>query len=232
MVMTLLLSMYVYAVDKTDAVSGAATTALDIGSYTETSAGTDIAEGGNVTELNLTTDSSTIKWQGYVGSVSGNLYLGSGTSSLYSFGALPNGQIKSVFASTDASFNFGSLAAATAGNIDTTWAWNATDADSGTLTFDDTTATIAQVASVPVVNLVSYNAARSATTSTDFQAGVFKDDGSVSAAAYGTLAFGVTVRPGRYDYRNVSNIDYELIVPVSSAGVAGTQTYSFFLNIE
>lgn len=224
-------AVYVSAVDKSASIAGAATTKRNIGTYTETSAGSDAAVGGNVSELNLSTSSTTSKWQGYIGSVTASLFLGSGTNTLYSFGSVPNGQIKAVFASTDSAFNFAALAAATAANIDTTWAFNTTDQDSGTNNFDDASRTIAQVTSVPVINLTTINSAN-ASVANVYQTGVFKDDGTVAATSYGVMAFGVQVVPNIKAYDNSTTVDYELVVPVNSAGVAGTQTYYFFLDIE
>ena len=232
MIVAILSAMGVYAVDKAASMKGADTSAQnDRSAFTETTAGTDAADGGTVTELNLSTTASTEKWQGYVGQVSATLKLGTGADVLYNFGASANDQIKSVIASTDTSFNFASLALATGANVDTTFGWTGADADSGASTFDDTTATIAQVTSVPVVNLNAYTGAGVA-DATIFQGGVFKDDGSVIEGTFDTMAYGVSVTIDQRDYVNTTVVDYQMVVPVNSSGLGLTTTYYFFLDIE
>ena len=218
-----------YAVDKSDAISGASTeNSSSLGSFTETTAGTHAAVGGDVTYLNLSTNSSTLKWQGYIGSVEGNLYLGSGTDSLFFFGAISDDQIQSVFASTDSNFNFASLSAASGADVDTVYSWSTGDSDSGTNVFNDGTKTIASVSNVPVANLTAYTSGGVLNNSI-YSVGVFKDDGSVAQDEYNVLAYGVTVVNDQKDFRNSTTIDYELIVPVNQSA---SQTYYFFLDIE
>ena len=227
-VMLLALSAVVYAVDKEDAVSGAAITEGPSGTLTETSSGSDDAQGGNVTEINLTTTSSTVKWQGYFGQVTAALKLGIGSDILFNFGSVPNGQIKTVLASPDSSFDFSSLQAASVNDVDTAWSFTTTDADSATSTLTGS-ATIAQVASVPTASLNAYNSTGSLKTDI-YSSGALADTGSPSAVT--DFAFGVSIDANQRDFRNTTVVDYELIVPVNTSGVAGTQTYFFFLDIE
>jgi len=222
------------AIDKKDAVNGAAVASAPRDAvYTETSAGNMIASGGNVTEVNLTgTNVSTIKWAGYFGQVAADLYLGSGTSLLYSFGAAANNQIKSVFASTDTAFNFASLQVISAGDVDTVWSFATGDSDSETTVFTGTS-TISQVTSVPSLGLYGHDPGTGLQNATLFNPGAFKDDGSATAGSFGTIAFGVMVIPNAYDYKNTTVVDYELIVPVNNTGItSNTQTYYFFLDVE
>jgi len=121
---------------------------------------------------------------------------------------------------------------ATAADVDTTYGFTTTDADSGTNTLDDSTATIANLVGVPVANLNAYNAVGRSLNTSIFQSGVLKDDGIVAADAFGVLAYGVAVVPDQYAFENTTIADYELIVPVNSSGVAGTQTFYFFMDVE
>ncbi|MFH1276470.1 MAG: hypothetical protein ABIH82_05145 [Candidatus Woesearchaeota archaeon] len=224
------LAMMVVAVDKSASVDGASTTVNSAVRLADVTAGSDTTEAGNITDMDLDTTSRTGKWAAYLGEVSAALKIGnaSGTA-LYNWGSVQNDQIKSVFASTDSAFDFSALAAGTASELDTALGWTGADADSAASTFDDTTATIATVTSVPVVNLNAYTAAGAVITTT-YQSGLFEDTGS--PAAYGDFAFGVKVTPDQKDYQNVTQVDYELLVPVNNSASGGTKTFYFFLDIE
>ena len=89
------------------------------------------------------------------------------------------------------------------------------------------------MASVPVVNLSAVSSDNQSVFNTSiYRVGVFKDDGSVTADAFGVMAYGVSVDTDEIDFRNTTTVDYELIVPVDSEGTGQTQTYYFFLDIE
>jgi len=226
--MTMVMAMSAFAIDKADAVAGAGTTVGATGVFTETTAGTDTAEGGDVTEVNLTTSASTTKWQGYYGQVTASLSIGSGTNVLYSFGSVPSNQIKTVFASTDTGFDFSGLLASVGSAYDTAAGWTGGDKDSAASTLA-TTNTIAQLSSVPAVALNAYTGAGAA-NATLFKSGIFKD--TASPAVYNDFAWGVPVNVDKRDFTNSTVVDYELLVPVDNNGSAGSQTYYFFLDLE
>jgi hypothetical protein len=215
------------AVDKSGAVSGASLVTGVSNGLTKTSAGSDGAQGGNVTTMNLSSTSSTIKWSGYYGQVSASLSLGIGSNALFSFGAVANDQIKTVIASQDSAFDFSKLAAATVGQVDTAFGFTTGDIDSATTSYTDSN-TVATVASVPTVPLNSYTAAGVATSSV-FDSGLL-NDGSSSVEA--DFAFGVPVVINVRDFANSSIVDYELLVPVSDGATGVLETYYFFLDIE
>jgi len=220
-VVLLLACSSAFAVDKSLAASGAELTVGASGNFSQTPAGWDPSEGGNITKINLTSTASSVKWGGYIGSVDANLLIGEDTDVLYNFGSVQASQIKSVFASTDLSFGFGALAAANKLHLDTVFSWDGQDADSANNTYDDGTATIAQVSGVSIVNLTVLAGG-------PFQSGIF-NDGSNSVIQ--DFAFGVRVVPDSTSFNNVT-VDYQLIVPVNSSGVGGTLTYYFFLDVE
>lgn len=224
----LLLAAMVCAVDKSDAVTGGSLTTGETGQLTETSAGSYATQAGNVTEINVTSAASTVKWAGYFGQVTTSLKLGMGTDVLYDFGSAVNGQIKTVLASTDSGFDFSDLQTATAGNVDSTWGFTTGDIDSATSTFVET-GTIATVSSVNVVNLTAYNSGGDL-NNTIYRSGFLADTASPSAE--NDFAFGVAVNADERDFRNTTIVDYELIVPVSDGGIGTLETYYFFLDIE
>ena len=217
----------VSAVDKSNSVSGGSLVQGASQTLTETSAGSDGAEGGNVTALNLSSTSSTVKWSGYYGEVSASLSLGVGSNALFSFGNVANNQIKTVFASQDSAFDFSGLVAASVGQVDTAFGFTTGDADSTTSTMTESN-TVATVASVPTAPLNSYTAA-GASTSSVYDSGIF-NDGSSSVEA--DFAFGVATSVNARDFMNSSVVDYELLVPVSAGDIGTLETYYFFLDIE
>ncbi|MFH1850224.1 MAG: hypothetical protein ABH879_08670, partial [archaeon] len=196
---------------------------------------TSLGEGGNVTNANLTTTASTIKWQAYFGVVTANLRVGSGSSVLFSFATVPDSQIKSVFASTDLAFGFESLNATSPGQYDSALSFTVTDGDSATLNFDDGTETIGNIANVPTANLTAYNATESSNQRTHmYQVGLFED--TAAPAAIGDVAVGVPVVTSRINFLNASNgsvADYELIIGITpSGGSAATDDVYLFLDIN
>lgn len=231
----LMLAFMAVAVDKSDAVSGGSVTAYANGRLTNTGAGSHNARAGNVTQLNVTATKSTGKWAGYFGQVTSALKLGFGSDVLYDFGSVTNSQIKSVFAAPDSAFDFSNLLAASAGNADSAWGFSTADVDSATSVFTGT-ATIATVTSVPAVGLRAYEDTGTAQcagcvlNTSIYKSGVFTD--TASPAQEIDFAFGVAVDADERDFRNLTLVDYELIVPVNTTGVGGTETYYFFLDVE
>ncbi|MBU0460909.1 MAG: hypothetical protein KJ597_01615 [Nanoarchaeota archaeon] len=209
-------------------ITGASVTKGGSGRIITTNASYDNAQGGNVTEMNLSSSASTVKWQGYYGQVSADLNLGIGSNNLFSFGNATNDQIKTVFSSPDAAFDFSQLQVATAASVDSAWSFPATDADSTNSTFNNT-AVIAHLIDVPAANLNAYTSLGIQNNSI-YLSGIFTDQ--VSPSIILDFAFGSSVVVDQKDFRNVSPVDYELLVPVNTSGLGGTQTYYFFLDIE
>ncbi|MFW6450333.1 MAG: hypothetical protein ACOCZ6_04730 [Nanoarchaeota archaeon] len=101
----------------------------EIGNYNGTdTAGSHGAQGGNVTEINLTSESSTSKWQGFHGSTQASLFLGMGNEVFYDFGEQ---DVENVYATqAGATFNVSGLNSVDASAVDINWSFNSTDADS------------------------------------------------------------------------------------------------------
>ncbi len=239
--LTISLISTVNAIDKSGAITGAGVTgSLNIGSVTESSAGSDTqAQGGNVSFLNLSANVSTIKWHGYVGNVTANLSLGSGSNILFNFGMAAKSQIKTIFASQNSSFDFSTLVGANLTDVDVAFNWTASDADSGSNVFNDGKTTISQLSAINTSNLTAYvKSGSSCTDSMIWPSGTFKATSTAIAPDYiGLLAFGSPINAtGMCDYRgNNSNttVDYELVVPINNSGIATRlSTYFFFLDIE
>jgi hypothetical protein len=223
-----LMTMAYAAVDKSDAVSGGALTVGTAGSLTETSAGSYAAQGGNVTDIDIDTTASTVKWAGFFGEVTTSLKLGVSSDVLYDFGNAANDQIKTVLASTDSSFDFSQLQNASAADVDTVWSFTTADIDSATSAYTET-ATIATVTSVDVLNLTAYTST-GVLNNTLYRSGILADTASPSAE--NDFVFGVAVDDGERDFSNSTIVDYELVVPVSGGAIGTLETYYFFLDIE
>ncbi len=130
-VLTMLAASFAFADDAREAEVEEGET----GSYDETDeAGNHTAEGGNVTEINLTTESSTAKWQGFYGSTQASLFLGMGSEVFYDFG---NETVSNVYATTsESAFDVESLEAVDASAVDGNWSFNSTDTDSAVNVYD------------------------------------------------------------------------------------------------
>ncbi|GEM_PF-2873561 len=243
--LTISLISTVNAIDKSGAVTGTGVVggAVDLTKLTESSAGSDtFAQGGNISFLNLSANITTIKWHGYLGNVTANLSLGSGTNILYSFGLAAKSQIKTIFASQSSTADFSTLAAINASAADLALGWAATDSDSFNSAFTSST-TMAQVAGVNktglnVISLMSDGMCNSTTiggvTNGRFTwpTGVFNTS-AASAVSNTTLVFGAPINAtGMCDFKNSTVVNYELMVPVNNSGVLRLSTYFFFLDVE
>lgn len=233
----LVLAYAAFAVDKSDAVTAASN--LTVGQsnkFTPGSPGSKGAQGGNVTFLNVTASRSTVKWAGFVGRVAAALKLGFSSDVLYDFGNANTSQVKTVFASPDSNFNFGNLVNATTAAVDSAWGFPAGHVDSTTRTFTVSDQTVAQVSNVKAVGLRAFTFTGNVTSGNQtlssqiYNSSIFAD--TAAPAEEIDFAFGVKVVPEQRDFQNFSLVDYELIVPVNTTGLAGVQTYYFFLDVE
>ena len=181
------------------------------GRYAESPTSPDsvVAEGGNVSNLNIESNSSTGRWQGFVGNVSGSLNLGRGSDVLYSFG---DAEIDTVFATTNASgYNWASLEAGSASDVDTIWGFgNGADQAVDAFTGSDV---LEGILSIPTVTLVG-----------NFITGIF-DWGTSSSK--NDIVFGANVSNAKSGFDG-ADYEYELMVPTTNQG---TDTYYFYLSL-
>jgi len=192
------------------ATQGAEVDEIKTGALTETSAGNDTAEGGNVTMMNLSTTQSTTRWQGYYGNVSGSLSLGFGSSIFFDFSS---SAISSVFASQNQTFDFPSLEAGEAVDIDNLWGYSS-GADQATDIYTGTTSI--EGVSAPSVELEP--------SGSNFNSTILDDGNNQTKSGF---AFGVDVQEPAAPCFDGTNCEYELMVPAF-----GTEVYYFFLTIS
>lgn len=201
-----------------------------------------LAQGGNTTQVNLSMNVITDKWQGYFGETNGSVILGAGNRVLYDFGGFKSNFVLAVI---DPSFNFASICNATneqnAQNLtavmdlvffNTTGDDPRTHADSANRSFNSKS----KIGGILGVDSVALNPAASG-----FFSGIFQN-GSVnattqdlaSAVAQKHFAFGVNVTNDATDFLGAGHTsDYELMVPVPTVGSTyGVLTYFFYMDIE
>ena len=172
--------------------------------------GTSItAVGGKVTSVNISTNISTTKWQGFYGSLSGNVLLGAGTDIFHNFGSVT---FSSIFVSTGTGPTWSSLIAGTAASVDTAWSFTSGDQDSTATTFPTSAGTFAGIGSVPGIGIGNFNM------------GLLKDGAGTAKANHVFVA-----DVGNAAGFDGSNYDYQVIVPVDSSG---TETYYFYASLE
>lgn len=249
-VVVLMLSSLVYAIDRSSSVGGGTLTDQTGGDaagyrFNKTSPSSDNAQGGNVTHLNITTAKSTVKWAGYLGSVTATLRLGIGSDQLFSFGT--DGGIKTVLASTDSSFDFSNLQTVTKADVDIAFGFGKS-VDNATSTFNRTQ-TVAGVSAAISAGLVAHTAAINSSGScmlngtnagigvcaldyNIYNTSVLADNGTHCANCEKAIAFAVPVALNQRDFKNSTEIDYELMVAVSDGGTNTPETYFFFLDVE
>ena len=200
-----------YAIN--DAVGSTAVVVTEAAELTESSADNDVAEGGNVTEMDLETNLSTNRWQGYVGNVTASLQLGTDNGILHDFGAA---SVDTVFATTESStYSWSALEAAAAADLDGVGLWNfaagadqATDVFTSTQTFDG-------IASVPSVQLNS-----------NFDCGIM-DDGA--SGTKDNIMFAANIDNGGSAGYDGGIYQYEMMVPTDTQSV---ETYYFYMSLD
>ncbi len=242
------MSSFVLAVyDVKNQVSGATITEGSTVRATPSSVGTDIAAGGNVTNMNLTASAITTKWQGYYGNASlGSLRLGTGSSTnLYSWSGSLKNNIIGVFATTGSDFDFGRINLGTSLSYDSALGyiypqgggyWSDADTVTNTMTGGSKYVIFAtdNVGKTGVANLTSYAFENNAwsSISSKFSVGIFVDNLD-NGAPQTDFAVGVNVSNGPYrSFDNQTDVNYELMVPLNASSASIGQTYYFYLAVK
>ncbi len=218
----LLLSIHLALALPVGATSVTAGTPVTLGAGT---AGTAAAWGGNITQVNLTINSSTLHYQGFYGSTNGSLVLGSGSNVIKTWTiSTVSGQ---VYASTSNSVDFTLVnsTSVTLANVDSAFSFlsGANDAMANTGTNSANPAfNVGQYA-------VGVNTRPLITTLNGTNSPVWQE----VILAYGTpttstnLVFAGILNASGNSYNNVS-ANYQIIVPEDSAGDNTPTTYYFY----
>ena len=172
------------------------------------------AEGGNVTEVNVSSAMGTTKWQGYWGNISASLILGDGANTFYDWSGI---SVVAVYASPGSDITFGGLSATDTTvekeAADTLWSFLSAEVDSINQTMTgNTCAAGTEIAAAAGVT----------PEGTGAWATCIAEDGGALIDDY---VFGTNVASG-VAY-NGDTVDYQLMVPVLAAG----DLYYFYLEI-
>lgn len=189
-------------------------------------AGSLITEGGNVTEVNISgTNSSTERWAGFYGNLSGsNLVLGdSSGNEFYAWSVGLPSDLWKVYASENNNPTWSGLVAGTcSGDANcNSWVYNGAWADNYTNTFTNTgSATFADITinNVPYTLSLSYNDTPSWPTY-NLASGQSSDIWAANVST-STLAF-----------NNQTGVVYQLLVPANPDPDTSV-TYYFYLEVN
>lgn len=182
----------------------------------------DTARGGNITNLELSGDVLTSKWQGYYGNVSGTITLRDAVGN-YMINWSWSEVSGEVLATTNSSPNWSAtLVAANNTSIDTAWHFNASDIDSAANTFTNATE------EVTISGDTATTAQARTYNSTGTKAWNTTVVGGLNTTGYKDhyLFAGIIVADGN-SYNN-RTIDFQMIVPTEE----DQDTYYFYMELS
>ncbi|MEW6748105.1 MAG: hypothetical protein AB1295_00145 [Candidatus Micrarchaeota archaeon] len=194
------------------------------GKYDPAAANSDVTEGGNVTNLDISGNVSTEKWAGYWGNVSAALMLSpndDNTAIFYSWAWTPvtGGEVCAVAASSG--FSWAAVQNVSAAEVDTVWGFTGGDIDSAASTLGETCA-------VTVAGTSVSGSAGETTGGSAFQSCAVAD--TATPAAKSDLAFCVNITAGGSLF-NGQDGDYQLLVPTDETD-GNTETYYFWVELS
>ncbi len=191
------------------------------GKYSATAAGGFVTAGGNVSDVNIGANSSTSKWAGIYGNISGSIVLAkNSTVVFYTWTWSPiSGAV--VCASTNSSM--GTITAnGTGGGVDTAWGFSvSTDVDTAVKTMTQN-CTLTNVTGLSIIASDAVNTSKvSAATDTC----VAKQDSGTAKASY---VFCAPVISAGFTFDGLLR-NYALMLPTAQSG---TETYYFYLQLQ
>ncbi len=217
-VFLLTLVLFSYGVYATP--SGASVTPSAPETWNGGSVGSVAAYGGNITQIDLDSQTQTQVWQGYYGEVSGNMTLNDASgNTMYDWSLL--GLSGEVYASRVNNVAWGSVVAQNTCTTDEGLTGTGSDRVNRTFTASSNTAFSVGATAIGVNTACStYTYVNNASQSASFEE-ILLDDGANSI--YATFIDADTTG---FDG---STHDFQLIVPVSSGS---TTTYYFYVELE
>lgn len=175
-------------------------------------------EGGNVSNVDLSTNASTARWAGAYGNITGNLVLGEDgvTSFMYTW-TVSNADLGEVCVSQNAAPTWANFAVTTRAEVDTAFGFASGD-DQAADFFTDASAVLTVGGTTPITTT-------GATTLGSWQFGAAEFTGTPGES---DLAFCANISQQATDYKGHA-VDFELMFPTTT----GTQdTYYFYLELE
>jgi hypothetical protein len=190
------------------------------------------ADGGNITEVNVTANTQTQVWQGFWGEVTGSLVLQDAAAATFYSWTLSNISGE-VYASRDNAINFGTVSANNNCSIDNVLTGFG-QADSVNNTFTNNSNRQIQVGSTTIAANTAcavYTYVNSTPQSSFFQTIILTDDsndpGNASVGG-NTSVYAAPIDNNQAGY-NTDLHDYQLLVPVNRTEV--TNIYFFYAEL-
>ncbi len=188
-------------------------------------------EGGNITEVNLGSQSLTDKWAAFYGNISGSIVLtdndSAGTYYVYMWDYNRSDAAGEVCVSTSDSVEFNSstdgILNSELPTLDTLFGFASSDSDSINRTMTDESCNLTFVETTAVVNASSVSTEGSFTT-----CGVSETGNAPTSK--GEVAFCTEIDDAGTNYKN-EPAHYELMVPTNSS-VDETETYYFYAELD
>jgi len=179
-------------------------------------------EGGNMSNADIEGTALTDRWAAFFGNVSGTVFLGSNTSSVYEWLWEPDDG-GAVCLSTDSGYDGTNVSGAQASQIDAAWGFSGLEADSAGSTFNDSSCDIG----------IGYSGVFNCTSTDTGAAGGFMTCAIKTEAAVPAkddLLFCTRINGSGLAY-NGAGADFELMVP-TPYGSPGLETYFFYANLD
>lgn len=202
---------------------GATGTASDPVTKGAVDAGTDTAEGGYISEFNLTVMQQTTKWQGYYGNMTAEITLDDNNDvTMYSWTtATPTGEVyATTLSSVPAWTSFTNDAVL--GTADTAYGFVSGESDNIASTFTDDTHTAFYLAGTEI----GTDTGQCVETTGAWET-VILFDGSDNSSTNDYIFVGI-IRDNTANYEGTTS-DYQMIIPENPS--SGTTTYYFYAEI-
>lgn len=179
-----------------------------------TAADTVIAEGGNVTQVNVSGTSITGRWAGFWGTISGGIALSDASNNSFYEWTVSDVTGSVVYAADGSVSDWTTVTAASSSDQITFVDEPATDNFTNTFTGTDdfSSASIATIPSVPVATTLQNDSSTNLRT--------------FALMAGSTRLFAAVADAGEVGF-NSETVDYQLLAPADS----GTVTYTFYLEL-
>ena len=190
------------------------------GRYTQIVQANVTTEGGNVTELNLSSNISTEKWAGYWGNVTGEIVLAPNNADMFytwAWTSADGGEVCAVAATSG--FNWAAVQTIAAATIDTIWFFDGGDTDSAVNTIPN--ACNLGVAGATPVGTGNYTGVGGFETCAV---------GDGDDAAKSDVAFCVNITNSGSLFNGLSG-DYELLTATNETAGA-SETHYFWLELN
>lgn len=202
------------------AIGNASTSTASNTRWASGAAGSEGIEGGNISQVNITSTTLTERWAAFSGNITGSINLTDGTASVYSWSWTPTSGGE-VCVSTNDSFDFSDTANAAAADVNTAWSFGSAT-DNATETYNNTGCSL---------TFIEGSAANTAYAtlqgSSTFDSCVINNGNN---AAETDFAFCTSMNTTGKNFRN-DDAHYELLVPTSS-GAGDTEVYYFYVELN